>query len=401
MKPLKLCILLTLLCVTVFSQAQTVDTLAIQSTFFNAKRKVMVALPSGYHTNPNGKYIVAYLFDAQSADFFNFYRSTIKYLTEQGYIQPLILVGIASSNRQYEFTPKAQTAAGLKYFQKSGGAELLARHLQDEVLPLINQNYRTIGYNIGIGHSLGATFVTYCLLHAPQLFNATIGISPNYQYDNLQLVHQFDSLANTKILNHKFLYVAHGNGDAYEDNFKIGSDKIDSILLKRNIAGLRWQFKSMDNDSHGTTAMEGIFKGLIAFYRELTLPDKQIAAFYKDKQKSFIENVKAYYQAASNWSGLKLPTSDNLNSIGYNCYYAAKNTESIAMFKWGLELYPDDTNLYDSMGEIQQNTGNKAEALNYYTKGLALVRRTEHQLDSKKYASLVKNFENRIKSLDK
>jgi predicted alpha/beta superfamily hydrolase len=401
MRSLKLYVLLLFVFAHAFSKAQSIDTLSITSKVFNSTRKVMVALPSGYSSNPNGKYVVAYLFDSQSADFFNYYRSTIKYLTQQGYIQPLILVGIASENRQYEFTPIAQTPQGLKYFQKSGGAQLLARHLKEEVLPLIAQKYRSNGYNIGIGHSLGATFVTYCLLKAPELFNATIAVSPNYQYDDQQLVHKFDSLANSKILNHRYLYLTHGNGDAYEDEFKKGSNKIDSILEKRNITGLRWQFKSMDNDSHGTTAMEGIFKGLIALYRELTISDKQINAFYKDKQTPFVDHMKAYYQTASTWSGLKLPMVDDLNNIGYNCYYAGKNTEAIAVFKWALALYPDNINLYDSMGEIQMNTGNKTEALSYYTKGLAVIKQQQSIIDSKKYNSLTHRFEEQIKVLSK
>jgi predicted alpha/beta superfamily hydrolase len=176
------------------AQHQQVDTLNISSKIFNATRKIKVALPEEYFDKPDNNYVVVYLFDSQSEDFFNFYRTTISYLSKQGYIKPAILVGIASENRQYEFTPAAQTTAGVKYFQKSGGAAMLAEHLQKEVVPAIAAKYRTINYNIGLGHSLGATFVTYCLLNNPQLFNAVIAVSPNYQYDNLQMVNKFDSL---------------------------------------------------------------------------------------------------------------------------------------------------------------------------------------------------------------
>lgn len=398
MRSLKLLLIIMLLIQAAFSQTPTLDTLTIPSKVFNANRKVVVALPSGYTNNPDQQYIVAYLFDSQSSDFFNFYWSTIKYLTHDGYVQPFILVGVISDNRQYEFTPKAQTPQGLKNFQKSGGASLLANHLNDEVLPLIKQKYHTSGYNIGIGHSLGATFVSYAMLNRPEIFNAGIAISPNYQYDNLQMVHQFDSLATGKTLNHKFFYLAHGSGDAYEDNFKTGANQVDSILKKRNIPGLRWTFKSMDNDSHGTTAMEGIFKGLVALYRELTISDMQMNAFYKDQKKPLIENIKSYYQAASNWSGLKLPLVNDLNNMGYNCFYAAKNNEAIAMFKWALALYPDNINLYDSMAEIEANTGDKKEALNYYTKGLETVKKQQSLLSEKRYTSQITYFEKKIKA---
>jgi predicted alpha/beta superfamily hydrolase len=80
--------------------------------------------------------------------------------------------------------------------------------------------------NIGIGHSLGATFLAYAMLKYPELFNAGIVISPNFQYDQEQMVHKFDSLANSNTLNHKFLFMAHGSGDLFEDDFKTASEKV-------------------------------------------------------------------------------------------------------------------------------------------------------------------------------
>jgi predicted alpha/beta superfamily hydrolase len=308
MKKISLISLFALLTIAV--NAQTVDTLTIQSKVFNETRKIKVLLPKGYgqyspdHPNKDREYMVAYLFDSQSESFFNFYKATINYLTEMGgqyvYLHPLIVVGISSPNRQYEFTPKAQTAEGLKSFAKSGGADLLATHLQEEVMPLINSKYHVTAYNIGIGHSLGATFVSYSMLKFPQLFNAGIAISPNFHYDQEQIVHKFDSLANATTLNHKFLYIAHGYRDATEERFRPSTEKVGSLLTKKNVPGLKWQVKAMDNDNHGLTGMEGIFKGLVAFNKEFTLSDSQIADFMNDKSKSFIDQFKEYYSTASN-----------------------------------------------------------------------------------------------------
>jgi predicted alpha/beta superfamily hydrolase len=400
MKKIKICFVLILIAQASLAQIQTTETINVQSKVFNEVRKVKVSLPPEYNDYPSRKYIVAYLFDAQSDDLFNYIKATIDYLTAEGYIKPLILVGISSGNRQYEFTPKSETEQGLKYFQKSGGADLLALHVKDEVLPDIQKRFRCNSYNIGIGHSLGATFVTYCLIKYPEIFNATIAISPNFHYDNEQIVHKFDSLTNVEKLFNKFLYIAYGKDDTYEDRFKPGTQKMDSVLIKKKIAGLKWQVKSLDNDSHGTTAAEGIFKGLLALYRQFTLSDKQINVFYHDTKRSFIDNVKEYYKSQSGWAHIQLPIVDDINNIGYNCMYAGKNKEAIEVFIWALSLYPDDSNLYDSMGEIQQNTGNKKEALNYYSKGLDIVKHQKSKVPIKTYAERIKWFNGRIKSVN-
>ena len=398
MKQVKILVALLIVAIATLGQSKT-EIINVQSKVFNEVRKVKVSLPEGYHDYPNRKYIVAWLFDAQSDAFFNFVKATIDYLTADGYISPLILVGISSGNRQYEFTPKAETEQGIKYFRKSGGAHLLALHLKDEVLPFIQKKYRCNSYNIGIGHSLGGTFLTYSLINYPELFNASIIISPNYQYDNEQLVHKFDSLTNNRILNNKFLYIAYGKGDAYEERFKPGTRKMDSLLIKKNIQGLKWKVNSLDNDSHGTTATEGIFKGLIALYRQFTLPYDEFSILINDTTRPFIDNVKKYYKLQSDWAGIQLPLINDINGMGYNCFYSNKSKEAIDVFEWALSLYPNDINLYDSMGEIQQSTGNNKEALRYYLKGITVVEQQKSKLQVRTYESLIKGFKERIHSI--
>ena len=402
MKKIVMFILLALISTSVISQAVAVDTINIQSKVFNSQRRVMVALPGNYHSYIDQKYIVAYLFDAQSDDFFNFYKATVNYLVSLGYMNPVILVGIVSDNRQFEFTSKPQTAKGVKYFAKSGGSDLLASYLQDEVMPLIEKKYRCLDYNIGIGHSLGATFVTDCLLRYPKLFNANIAVSPNYIFDQQQLVHKFDSARDYSIFNHKFLYLAHGSGDRMENSFKPATDTVGSMLRARNIPGLRWQFKPLENDDHGLTAMEGIFKGLVVLFRQFTLTEKDslVDSFYRDSSKPFMEHVKGFYQSVSDWAGLKLPLIDDVNGLGYNCFYTNKKKEALEVFAWGLSLYPDNINLYDSMGELQQKSGNKKEALDYYNRGLKIVQSQRNQLDAATYNGMIAGFENRIKSVN-
>jgi len=53
-------------------------------------------------------------------------------------------------------------------------------------------------------------------------------------------------------------------------------------------------------------------------------------------------------------------------------YYAGKNNEAIQIFEWALSIYPGNLNLYDSMGEMQENTGSKNLALGYYIKGIII-----------------------------
>ncbi len=403
MKKLTLLIAILLMAQAARGQSHPTEIVEIHSSVFNDVRKLKVSLPLDYNDYPNRKYFVAYLFDAQSDHYFNHVKASIDYLRADGWISPLILVGIESGNRRYEFTPKNQTEQPLKNYRKEekiGGADVFAKHLKEEVFPTIQKKYRCNSYNIGIGHSLGGTFVTYSLMKFPELFNAAIAISPNYHYDDEQVVKLFDVMTTSPTRLNKFLYIGYGKGDTYEELFKPGTVKMEGLLTKKNIAGLKWEVKSLDNDSHGTTPLEGIFKGLLALNKELSSSATQVEAFYKDMERPFIDKIKEYYRSQSRWSGVQLPTVWDINRIGYNCYYAGKNKEAVETFAWALSLYPDDINLYDSMGEIQQGIGNKKEALYFYLKGLDVVEQQKSKLSMEIFERLRDGFKDRIKSVD-
>ncbi len=284
---------------------------------------------------------------------------------------------------------------------KLGGADNLAISLRDEVIPFIKSKFRTNGYNIGIGHSLGGSFVTYTLTKFPDLFNAVIAVSPNYYYDHEQLLSEFDRLATVKILKNKAFYIAYGKGDNLEERFKPSSIRMESVLRRKNLTGLRWKVQNLDNDSHGTTPMEGIFKGLIYLNKSLTANDEQTDIFLKDKRLSYIDDLKAYYKKQTNVTGLQLPTIGDINRLAYNCFYSQNKTDAIKIMEWGISLYPDDANLFDSMGEFQQDAGNLKEAKYYYSQALKIIETQKPLFPPTIYQDKINWFNERIKSAEK
>ncbi|HMF71067.1 MAG TPA: alpha/beta hydrolase-fold protein [Flavitalea sp.] len=225
------------------SQFQQPETITIDSKYFNSRREIAVFLPQGYQTYPNRTYKVVYLFDAQNSTFVDYVLATSNYLSSLSstFISPYILVGIKTRNRQFEFLPKNQTEQPYKDYSpkvKLGGADTLLAHLENEVIPEINKRYRTNKYNIAIGHSLGATFAIYSLIHAPKIFNVVIAISPNLYYDNEQILNQIKEPSNYLKLQTKFLYVAYSKNGTLESRFYPASEKFQSFFKKNPLPGL-------------------------------------------------------------------------------------------------------------------------------------------------------------------
>lgn len=159
----------------------------IKSKVLKEKRSVWVGLPKNY--NKDSSYAVVYVLDAE--DRFELTYSLTKELFEhQNAIPELIVVGIPNTDklrRLYDltFTDSKLNATGKKdtigYFSPSltGNGLSFLKFLENEVLPFVNKQYSTNGFNTLMGHSIGGYFCAYILpfqksFAAFQIYDASI-----------------------------------------------------------------------------------------------------------------------------------------------------------------------------------------------------------------------------------
>ncbi|MCY1018511.1 serine hydrolase [Pyxidicoccus sp. MSG2] len=70
-------------------------------------------------------------------------------------------------------------------------------------------------------------------------------------------------------------------------------------------------------------------------------------------------------------TGGKLTPGD-LNNLGYRLLSEGQGADAMKVLKANVELYPEDSNAYDSLGECYMKAGQNAEAIANYKKSLAL-----------------------------
>ena len=175
----------TAVVVAAFAQSKTLDQ-TIHSKVFNGDRSLSIYLPDRYSEPGDSlvRFPVMYLFDAQFQPYFSMVTSMMDYYEQSGMGVPLIVVGIHTEDRWNEFAPiPANEQKG-----QNEGSNQLHNFLTDEVFPLIDSLYRTTSFRIGVGHSLGGTFVVDEALHQPSIFQAIIAASPNLTMDGEQIL---------------------------------------------------------------------------------------------------------------------------------------------------------------------------------------------------------------------
>ena len=329
----------------------TVKRLTLKSAVLGEDRVVLVRTPAGYETN-KVSYPVLYMTDGDAH--MGHTASTIEFLTQNGRISDLIVVGVTNTDRTRDLTPVKSTnknPAGELQSPTSGGANNFLKFFETELIPQIEKQYRVQPYRILAGHSLGGLFAVHSMISKPGLFNSYVAVSPSLQWENGEALKRAEVfLKNQKELK-ATLFVSLGNepgpiGESF-DSFR-------ELLSKTNIQGLEWQAERMADEDHGSVVLRSHYFGLRKVY------DGWQGA--RDPKSGAVigglKGAEAHYKKLSERFGYSIPVPENLiNQVGYQFLFDGKAEEAISAFKANVERYPMSANVYDSLAEAYERGG--------------------------------------------
>lgn len=360
-------ILLFVFFFAISSVGQNIVTKKVKSTVLNQKREILIYEPVEMSIKPESRFEVIYVFDAQSRNYFDFVHSSAQFI--KGQHKAFIIVGIISpldeakkQSRNTDFLPVAQHPETKADYQGySGGADKFMHFLNEEIFPFIEKEYRVFPERIAIGHSNGGTFITYCLLNQPEMFNAYIAVSPNLAYDRGQLINELQKLDPNTIPGQKYFYMSRANegSDNGFNDWNIAYDKAIAIMEKPGFSK-KIKFISEDfsqSQSHYSTFPFGTLSGLNAYlnYR-----------FYN------AENGIAYYEDL-NKKGLLNLTADFLSKYAYDCFEKNQKDNALAIMDYTISKHPADHALYNLKAEFYELSGDNRQASQWYKKALDVL----------------------------
>lgn len=346
--------------------AGTVKRFAIKSSVLGEERVILVRTPVGYENN-NVKYPVLYMTDGDGH--MGHTSSTVDFLTRNGRISDLIVVGVTNTDRTRDLTPvksSAKNAAGELQSPTSGGADNFLKFFQTELIPEIEKQYRTQPYRIFAGHSLGGLFAIHAMISKPGLFNSYVSVSPSLQWENAEALKRAeDFFKNQKELN-VTLFVSLGDepgpiGESYK--------KFTELLAKTNIKGFEWKAEHMTDEDHGSLVLRSHYAGLRKVY-DGWIPARDLNS---GAVQGGLKDVDAHYKKLSERFGYSIPTPETfINQLGYRLLLGGNPEEAIVAFKANVERYPQSANVYDSLAEAYERGGRLDLAEPLYDKARVL-----------------------------
>lgn len=231
--------------------------------------QVFVALPASYSTQPQRRYPVIYVTDADYA--FPLLKQIGRRLNVEGpKIEEFILVGLSYAkgeggmeSRRRDYTPTVNGPTGLPNDTVHGQAKNYQTYIRDQVLPFVAQRYRTNeNRRIFLGHSYGSLLGAQILLSEPRLFEGYILGSPSFWFDHRFTLDQARSYTEKydDLPARVYMYI----GEYEEIGVGMVTDlrTMDQLLRSRKYPSLRLKTEVLNDEDHVSVAPRGFTHGL-------------------------------------------------------------------------------------------------------------------------------------------
>lgn len=331
----------------------------IRSATLDEDRTYWVYTPAGYQ-NGAARYPVMYLLDGDG----HFHHTTglLSYLAGLQRMPEMIVVAITNTDRTRDLTPTR-----VERFPTSGGADNFLAFIKNELIPEIESDYRTAPHRVLVGHSFGGLFAIHALNRSPETFHGYVSISPSLWWQDQAMKRDTEALLARRPDLDRFLYITLGNE---REQMRTSNDAYVAMLRAKAPASLRWTFQLLEQEDHGSVPHRSTYLALEALYDE-----------WRPKGKiETLAALQAHYARLSQTFGYRIDIPENfLNLFGYQLMGTGRMDDAIAAFKHNIELYPDSANVYDSIGEAYEKSGEYVLARDHYAIAVAKSAGTSGQ----------------------
>jgi predicted alpha/beta superfamily hydrolase len=241
----------------------------VHSNLMQRDYRIYIALPADYATS-KVNYPVLYLLDAQSS-----FATVTEYTRRLSFYKELpqmIVVGVGYTVdspddivllRARDLTPTDPSGKG-----QFGWADRFLSFMTDEVVPLVETNYRADTQDRAIvGHSLGGLFGLYTLFTKPETFQRYVVSSPSLWWDQRFMFSYEASFAKIRAELNARLYMSAGALETASD-IPIAKEvpEFAAVLIKHAYGGLQLSTHLFEDQTHASVLPMALTDGIRVVY---------------------------------------------------------------------------------------------------------------------------------------
>ena len=328
------------------------------SSVLEERRSLYIHLPDGY-ARSNDRYPVLYVLDAE----WNFRKvvGIVDHLSASRRIPPMIVVGVPNRLRAGRISRFTDLAPAHAERTESAGAQRFLRFVAEELIPFVDERYRTAPHRTLLGHSLGGLFAVFALLEKPEAFTGFIAISPSLGRNSQQQVKNAAVRFGASFPRNKNLQLFLGNEGG---NTQLGTESFVAVLKENAPAGLQWQFRHLAHEDHVSVYHQSAYEALESIFDGWFIPEEYLT----DHDISVVER---HYASLSERLGFEVPVPELYYlQLGYRILATRDFEYGRWTFGRYVEVFPHSAAAWVGLGDVQLMAGTFEEARISYQKAL-------------------------------
>ncbi len=369
-------ILLLALWTNLYSQASEPiilgETFTIESSILNEERTYAISLPSSYeddHFYIEKEYPILILLDGERL--FPLVSNMVQTMSSGGVeqIPEMIVVGVHNTNRNRDFLPDFLAADTLQVGDYQDESDLFLAFLEQELLPSIKANYRTLDCHILAGHSFGGLVAVNAFLQKRN-FAAYLAIDPSLWWQSEGINRRYLSLYEHDSIKGQ-LYISQSNNPfnpGIEGNrLGIAIQNFKKEILKNPSSELRIHFDFFEKEDHFSIPLISVYEGLQFLFEGYKFPLDQL-------KSTTIEEVKVHYaNLGSRFGGSLQPPGKLLNQVGLFLLNSENEVDkAVELLEFNALHYPNTAYPFRSLGMAYEAANKRGLAIENYDKALIL-----------------------------
>lgn len=332
--------------------------LFIKSEILNENREYWVYLPTDYD-NSYYDYPVFYLLDGQ--EHFHQVTGLVNHMSRLVQRIPrMIVVGIISTERDRvrDYTPNK-----IELLLNGGGADKFIQFLQKELIPKINNQFRTNDYKMLFGHSLAGVCVNHIFTNRTNLFNTYFAADPAIFVDSTIFQNLKYLIATQDTIQSGYLLSVSGDVDS---STIVPNFKLYDFIKSNHSNKLYWDFKFYPNEDHVSMTLKAIYDGLECLFPNYKIPTSYLHSFDKEKIINHIEQIKNRYKIH-----IALP-EQFINEYAMHFCSRQKYDDALELLKINLANYKNPFETYYFIGDVYLMKNDNDKALIFFQKAFEI-----------------------------
>lgn len=322
----------------------------IASRHLAAERGYRVQLPDSHAADAPHAYPLLLVLDAQQH--FATVANTARFLARQEEIPELVVVGVDSGKRVRDYTQTDWPQGWIG----GGGAAPFKRFLADELLPVLERDYRLDGERLLLGHSAAGQFALHVLATEPALFQNYLLLSPSLDWDQRLPVRELQAAFKARERLPAFLYVA--------EDASLGSALTDQLALRQVLAehaprGLDWRVVNYPRESHGSVLLPGTLDALRARWYGFRLhPDE--AGFIAEAFAAGADPLQQRYATLSRGARSVAIPEPAFLAVAEAQMRRQEPHAAVRLLRGAMAAYPRSTELREALARAESAAGRPA-----------------------------------------